>query len=278
MAETVIASIAAVGLEILVGAAKETATDLLSNAMTSMVSGLADFIDTVEWLPDVIGDTVVTFAGNLADQVDDLGFEVANSAATWTTNILGVTGAQTKLIKDINDSVSDSFDELASTLNLSVTKDLETGAALTDLYFRMAQDRGNSMIGMAEQWYQMVYGTTEVFQTQQADYAQSMLDDIKRHFAADLQAVENLSDKEAIAYADAIMATAGENIKMYQEWFSEMVAIPIAYGTQIQWAMSNVDVPTDEEIKEYLKKIIVIQHELGIEMAEKNIIVPEVGR
>ncbi|GAI26812.1 unnamed protein product [marine sediment metagenome] len=58
------------------------------------------------------------------------------------------------------------------------------------------------------------------------------------------------------------------------EMIRDTITVPAAAATAYQWALSNIDPSTREELKEAVIDYLIVQHEVSLEMSEKNIIVP----
>lgn len=275
MAETIIAAVGTAVLEGLIG--------LVSGFVINMVGGLiSDLIEgqdhTLDHLSDAWGqvlEDVEQLASNAVDSMMTVAASSINAGADALKGVLDVTDAQTDLMESLQYGAEHYYDNLLEDMRQERIVASQTGAALTDFAFRLMSEHSDMLQLAGETFYSSLeagiveerFGTT--------NYAAAMLGNVQKWLAADLMMVENLSEREAEAAALMVIEIAKEDARFVEEWFLETVAKPIAYGSNIEWALRQVSQIDPETYKEQLLGAVRASWEVYQEVLAKGYTPPE---
>jgi hypothetical protein len=247
---------------------------LTGGAVTEYLGGYT----TVEELMDDLQTMLI------AEAVEGLEGVLSTVESTWTT-VWQQTDSGLKDILELSDTIEDAFkvhmnemagisDTLEADLIARSTHERETGAALTDFALRLLSQKGTELESFATIYYNSImeseYGASERF----ASTSEEALTFVRSYLAADLQAVEAISNTEAAAAADAILAIAQEDARFVEEWFLETVVKPISYGENMYWALASSSEYDIGEILEQLDVLLTEYHKRNLAMVEGEKLTP----
>ena len=249
----------------------------ISGGLSDILGKVGEGLEKLEWLPTWVTGGVENFSEELLGTIDSLATGAVANLAANTSEMLGVIQDQhdfsTTLVNDL-DKILGGHLEL---IKAEETHSEQTGIAITDFWLRALSDR---TIGFEELSERYIDASIAARGAEGDDTLVAAGDITKRLFkdlASDLARVEQLGEEDIAAASDVITQIAIERPKMVEEWFMNTVAMPIAYGNNMQWALNSVDMPTDEELKDWAKRMVIIQDEIIVEMAEAEQYTPKSG-
>jgi len=261
--------------EALIGAAAETlqdiATDLIRSGVNATVSGIED----VQWLPEWVKYGLTTFAGNVGSNLDMVATSAITLAREGSSQILGVTNAQENYMNSLQSTLDTTFDALLTRIETqgASAQEMEeqTIAAIIDgisqsvtfAYDQASEFLKSTQIG--------VTGQMEGARTWGLELLGSTLLSVQTSGKTAL----DMFDRSISGISSYLQEVAVVQPEMYFAMLKDTIMTPAANAEAMQWALSNIDTPTDEEMLETLKHLAFVYNELAVDMAAKQAIVPE---
>jgi len=253
------------------------------NSLVSALTGgiITDWLGEPKTLPELFKSVGEAFGTALTGIIEDTSQDLTEfitsawtEAAKETGWVLDVTEAQTRLISTLKSEIEGSYDGVAQVLAESEAWERETGGALTDFAFRMMAGRTDILREGAEAYFMDLEKDIEGERFGLTDYTIALFGKVKDMLALDLRAVEQISQEESEAAAAMIMTVAEQDAKMVEEWFLETIVKPISYGNVINWAIRDVTLLSEDDLKESLDTLEKVYYERMIEKVKKGEIAP----
>lgn len=249
------------------------------NNMISVLTGgaITDFLGGYNDLEGFWGDVeawliteMINGMQGIADFTQAAWIDNINTSHAGLMEILDLSAYIQGTYEDFYNESQGMADELTFNLERAYQRDRETGAALTDFAFRLLVDKQNQLEGFANIFYDSIYESEFGSSERLSVLGQESMTFITQYLAADLQAVEYLTDSEATAAAEAILAVAQQDAEFVQEWFLETVVKPISYGENMAWALSVSSEYDIVEVLEQLQEVMVLFHEQNLKQIEEQ--------
>ncbi len=252
MAETIIAAIGGAIVSGLINLISGFIFDLVAGLIENLITGQGDVTHIFEEAWEFVVQQVEALAHNAINSLGEVAGASINAGAEALKGVLGVVDAQTDLMESLQYGAEHYYDDLLAEMKAQQATELQTGAALSDFAFRLIAEQGDMLQTAGETFF----GTLEAGVSEErfgtTNYAAAMLGQVQEWLVADLMMVENLSHIEGKAAAQMVIEIAQVNIELVREWFTELVAKPIAYGSNMAWALRSVAEMDPEVFKEQL--------------------------
>jgi len=245
------------------------------NGMISILTGgqitefLGGYSDLESFWGDIeawLIDEVINGIQGVADFTQAAWIDNMNTSHAGLMDVLDLSNYIEKQFELFYNESQQSSGDLIYALNRDYERDRETGAALTDFALRLMVNKSDALESYAGIYYDSLMESQIGTSTRFTIIADETMSFVSHYLAADLQAVENLSDLEASAAADAILAVAREDAAFVQEWFLETVVKPISYGENMAWALDVSSQYDIEDIMAQMEAIAVETHKRNLEM------------
>lgn len=230
-----------------------------------------------ERLTTAIAD-VTTNLTNLANSLKlNLGEITAttiNAAAQQVAYALDIDIKQTDLVKTLKEDIIGYFDAARKEEEKQAVESHKTGAALTAFWLALLGEDTDTLTGAVDAYFDEIEGTSDIEKFQVRNSAELAMGLVEKFLIADIQSVENISELEASAAAEAVMTVAVQNNELVREWFLNAVVVPVSMGENIKWAVSTAMTIGSDQLKEQIKATITANLEAIDEMMKGGGYVP----
>lgn len=270
MAETLIASIGGAIVSGLVDLLAGFILDLIGGSLEQVFKGQFDVAEILDNAWTGILARVSNFASDALQTMHSLAATAVNTGAEALKGVLGVVNAQTDLIESLQYGAEHYLDDLLDVQKEEQAREMQTGAALTDFAFRLIAEHSDKLQLAGETFFGSLEAGVSEERFGTTNYAAAMLGQVQEWLVADLMMVENLSTIQATAAAQMVIEIAKEDARFVEEWFLETVAKPIAYGSNINWALHQVMELDTEAYKKQMLGIMTANWEVYQEMLAKG--------
>jgi len=269
------AEVPAMAGEALVQAGADALSQVAVSGVGSVINWVTGGIEDIAWIPDWVKSAFTTFSGNVGEALGTIATGAVNLARSGSLEILGVTNAQERYMTQLQDSLTTTFDELITKIQLGGESNYQFSAeqvnTLTDAlnrtvhyayteatdYLRSTQIGISGQMESVRDWAYQALGTSFLAIQQSGKDALDMID-------KNMSGVDMFLSQSAIGEAER-----------YIEMVRDTVIVPVAMGEAFQWALSNVDPITREALKDTIVETMIVQHEVAVEMAEHQLVVPK---
>jgi tRNA nucleotidyltransferase (CCA-adding enzyme) len=256
MAELGVELITAIGqmlLQALMNALTNTLTQIFTNAITGVLNNIAQSVSALKGIPDFLRSGLTMFLNNLTTQLNSTVATFLNQTNQTLQTAYGIINAQQKLHDILTGQVQKTVDSLARALNLEEQRVERTGAAISALVIGLTSQEPK----MAETFITRFLDNMAAWGDTRAEYfrqnAHIALDYFRDYIAADIRRVEEMSNEEVGAAADAILAVAQERSRFIYDWFMQAVVQPISYQQAYTYMLMEALSLDKEAIKEHMR-------------------------
>jgi len=257
MAEVGAELISAIGgmlLQALMNALTNTLTTLITNAITNALMSIANAVSGLQGFGRFIYDALSTFARNLSAELSGAVATFLNRTNESLQTAFGIINAQQRLHEILTGQVERAILAVNQNLVLEQQRYERTGAAISALVIGLLSEEPKK----AESFMRQFLTTMATYGDKRADYfienTNLMLHYFHDYIVADLKRVEEMSNEEIAAAANAILETARERSKLIYEWFMEAVVKPISYQQAYTFMLREALALEKEDIKRHMKE------------------------
>lgn len=269
------AEVPALAGEAIVQAGADALAEVAIGGVGSLINWVTGGIEDIAWIPDWVKSAFTTFSANVGEALGTIATGAVSMARKGALDILEVTGAQERYMEQLQTSLETTFDAILTKLEVGKATNWTIGEDgirnLTESltrnvqysYDQAAEFLRSTQIGVSGQMEGMrdfaynTLGTTFLTVQQAGRIAIEMID-------KNMSGVDTYLNEAAIGEAER-----------YLETIRDTIIVPVATAEAFQWALSNVDPITKEALKDTIVETMIVQHEVAIEMAEKQLTVPE---
>jgi len=261
--------------QVIVQAGADTLTDLVTSGIGSVVNWVSGGIEDIAWIPDWVKYSLNTFAGNIGEALGNIATGMINMARTGSLEILGVTNAQENYMNNLQSSLDIQLNAMLERIQMGQSEDVR----ITE---QAAAEFTNSLERTVTNAYRDATAFLQSSQIGISGQMEGAVSWAKNTLAASLLAIQyqgrvatDMISKDMAGVSTYLTEFAVKEPERFLQSIENTIVIPAANAEAMQWALSNIDTPTDEEMLETLKHLAFVYNELAVDMAAKQAIVPE---
>jgi len=240
-------------IQALMNALTNTLTQIFTGAITGVLNNIAQSVSALKGLPDFLRSGLTMFLNHLTTELNSTVATFLNQTNQTLQTAYGIINAQQKLHDILTGQVQKTVDSLAHALNLEEQRTERTGAAISALVIGLTSQEPK----MAEDFVQRYLDNMSAWGDETAKYFRensfAALEYFRKYIEADIKRVEEMSDEEVGAAADAILMVAQERSKFIYDWFMQAVVQPISYQQALTYMFMEALALDKEDIKAHMK-------------------------
>lgn len=261
-------------LEALIGGAQQTLEDIVHGLLSGLVNEVIEGVEAVAWIPEWVKYGLTTFAGNVGEALGTIASGAITLASEGSMEILGVTNAQEQYMTELQTSLTVAMGALMDRIEYSQTWNAAVGEETVTTFIGTLDRTVNAAFSEATAYLQStqigVEGQMRGAQTYALELLGSTLLGVQY---AGRVAIEMIG-QDVAGVNTYLTEVAVGGAERYFETLRETIFRPAATAQALQWALSNLEPATREELKDAVIDYLIVQHEVQLELAERNLIVP----
>jgi len=263
-------------LEALIDGAKKTLSDIVHALLGGLVSEVVEGIEAVNWIPEWVKYGLTTFAGNVGSALGTIADGAITMVAEGSAAILEVTSAQEQYMTELQTSLAVTSTALLDRIEAGQAQDIaigeETAVIMIESLNRNVNIAYSEAIEFLEGTTLALSGQMQGARTFALEMLGSTLLNVQHTGRVALEMID-----QGIAGVSTYLSEhgIGEAERFFQT-IQNTIVIPAATAEAFQWALSNIEPFTREELKDAVIDYLIVQHEVSLQMHEQNIIVPPI--
>ena len=249
-------------LDALINSLANTISQLLTNAISSAIYGLADTLEQVFGVDSWISEALDTFANNLVSELSQTVSTLTNAVNRYAHDTITILKEQKDLSDLLVGTVAKNVDALKKYLEMQYEHQYKTGAAITQylLQFMVRKPEDYEELGRKLFEIQQELATGDALRAE--DAYQKGFEFVMTYLLADLQAVEQMPEEDMKLAAEFIGSQLQEHLSWVREWFQTVVVMPITYANAFRSAFSEGLMMDPDEYAE-----VLIAHQEAVDRA-----------
>ncbi|GAI47760.1 unnamed protein product, partial [marine sediment metagenome] len=216
-----------------------TLTDIVSGLLSGLVNEVTEGIEAVTWIPEWVKSSLVTFAGNVGDNLDTIATGAIAMIATGAQEILTVTGAQELYMNELQTDLDTTMGALLDRIRTEQAATLQVEEEVVEVIYDYAGQRVENATVEVEEFLRIAQVMPATRLKELTDLARSQLVATRDTLRESEKVARELAERGLVGASLFLEEMALKYPERYMNELQETIVKPAMEAEAIYWGFSE---------------------------------------